>query len=64
MDKNGHIQWPANCTVKGQAILRKLARMKLRAMLDDAEYPVDPAMEVALRESSSGLLALRSTTQD
>eukprot|EP00965_Chrysotila_dentata_P249685 6209026-Pleurochrysis_carterae.AAC.1 len=29
-----------NYTAKGQAILRKLARMKLQEMLDDAAYPV------------------------
>eukprot|EP00965_Chrysotila_dentata_P124621 4119324-Pleurochrysis_carterae.AAC.1 len=35
MDQNGHIEWPANYTTRGQAILRKLARMRLQAMLDD-----------------------------
>eukprot|EP00965_Chrysotila_dentata_P179901 5939895-Pleurochrysis_carterae.AAC.2 len=57
--QNGHIEWPANYTAKGQAILRKLARMRLKAMLEHAEYPVDPAMAAALEQSSSALLTLR-----
>eukprot|EP00965_Chrysotila_dentata_P119059 3935987-Pleurochrysis_carterae.AAC.2 len=61
IDRTGHIEWPANFSTKGQAILRKLARKKLEAMLVDPAYPVDPSMSVALKKGSSGVLALRSS---
>eukprot|EP00965_Chrysotila_dentata_P052535 1743177-Pleurochrysis_carterae.AAC.1 len=64
MDKAGHIEWPANYTAKGQAILSKLARMKLQKLLDDAAYPADPQMAVALKEGSSGVLTLRASQHD
>eukprot|EP00965_Chrysotila_dentata_P138047 4566740-Pleurochrysis_carterae.AAC.1 len=64
MNKDGHIEWPSNYSTKGQAMLRKLARMKLKVMLDDPSYPVDPAKRVALQEGSSGVLALRASPND
>eukprot|EP00965_Chrysotila_dentata_P110957 3667246-Pleurochrysis_carterae.AAC.1 len=64
MDRNGHIEWLSNCSIKGQAMLRKLAQLTLQAMLDNAAYPVDSMMRVVLSQSSSGVLALRASSNE
>eukprot|EP00965_Chrysotila_dentata_P135388 4476459-Pleurochrysis_carterae.AAC.1 len=48
MDSEGHIYWPARSTDTGRKLLRKLARRKVKVILDDPEFPTCPSMARAL----------------
>ena len=61
MDQNGHINWPADFSDISKAKLRKLARLKVQAMLDDAAYPIDEAMRNSLANNSGNVLTLRAS---
>ena len=60
MDHTGHINWPANFSAHSKALLRKLARQKVQAMLQDPEYPIHPSFEAALTQQSESV----ATSQD
>ena len=64
MDHKGHIEWPCRFTDRARGLLRKLARMKVQAMLESPEYPANPAMVQALLESSSAFLQLQASPRD
>ena len=64
MNHMGHIEWPCRFTDRARALLRKLARLKAKEMLDSPEYPADPAMAQALSASSDTFLQLRASPRD
>ena len=66
INHRGEFVWPAKFSDKSRALLKKLARQKLQAMLDDPEYPIHEAMRQALTDptSSDKYLTLKGTKKD
>ena len=49
----GQFVWPAKFSDTSRALLKKLARIKIQAMLDDPEYPIHEGMRKALKDTTS-----------
>ena len=58
MDCNGHVNWPTNFSPQSKALLRKLARQKIQARLEeeDSQYPLHPSFSAALTQESEATL--------
>ena len=62
----GQFVWPAKFSDTSRALLKKLARIKIRAMLDDQDFPIHNGMRKALEDTSSSdcYLSLVGAKQD
>ena len=62
----GQFVWPAKFSGTSRALLKKLARIKIQAMLDDPEFPIHEGMRKALKDTSSSdrVLSLVGAVQD
>ena len=59
LKSNGHINWPFDTNPRTKAMMRNMAKLKLKAMLDSPrEFPLDAGMRNALTSASDGTLAL------
>eukprot|EP00965_Chrysotila_dentata_P184195 6081413-Pleurochrysis_carterae.AAC.1 len=64
IDANGHTNWPTNSSTKARKLLRKFAKLKTQALLDNAAYPLDKSMSGALSNTSDRMLVLRGDPRD
>ena len=64
MDHRGRITWPAKFPERSRALMRKLAGIKLQAMLDSPDYPTHPAMASALTGVGDTFLTLQTSRHD